>query len=146
MPNHFHLLVTPLIEGGISQFMGKLATGYSMYFNKKSERTGRLFEGTFKSIHVDSDQYLKYLFSYIHLNPVKLYKSDWREEGLQDKEKAFNYVKSFYYSSLRECVGIPRKEVVILDKSKFPVNFETEQKAKQEIFDWLNYDLDLDQG
>ena len=68
MPNHFHILATPLVEGGMATFMRKLATGYSMYFNKKHHRTGSLFEGRFKSEHVDSDNYLKYLFSYIHLN------------------------------------------------------------------------------
>jgi len=50
MPNHFHILVTPLVEGGLITFMRKLATGYSMYFNKKHHRTGSLFEGRFKSV------------------------------------------------------------------------------------------------
>jgi len=71
MPNHFHLLIKEKRAGGISEFMKKISTGYSMYFNKRYERTGRLFEGTFKSVHADSDEYLKYLFAYIHLNPIK---------------------------------------------------------------------------
>src|SRR3989338_2657209 len=48
MPNHFHLLIREKMENGISLFMEKLSTAYSMYFNKKNERTGGLFEGTFK--------------------------------------------------------------------------------------------------
>ena len=67
MPNHFHILLTPAVEGGVHTFMQKLSTGYSMYFNKKYERTGVLFEGKFKARHADSDEYLKYLFAYIHL-------------------------------------------------------------------------------
>src|SRR3989344_8657918 len=39
MPNHFHLLLTQIEEDGISKFMQKLSTGYSMYYNKKYERT-----------------------------------------------------------------------------------------------------------
>ena len=48
MPNHFHILITQTEEGSISKFMQKLTTGYSMYYNKKYERTGSLFEGKFK--------------------------------------------------------------------------------------------------
>src|SRR3990167_6058915 len=49
MPNHFHLLVREKTEGGISKFMSKLMTAYSMYFNKKNSRTGRLFQNTFQA-------------------------------------------------------------------------------------------------
>ena len=45
MPNHFHLLIREKEENGISLFMKKLLTGYSMYFNIKYQRTGKLFEG-----------------------------------------------------------------------------------------------------
>src|SRR3989344_3214113 len=72
MPNHFHLLLTQAQDGGISKFIQKLSTGYSMYYNKKYERSGTLFEGKFKSQHAGEDNYMKYLFSYIHLNPIKL--------------------------------------------------------------------------
>src|SRR5665213_2524311 len=55
MPNHFHILVKETKEGGISNFMEKLQTGYSMYFNKKNERVGPLFQGRFKAQHVVHD-------------------------------------------------------------------------------------------
>ena len=63
MPNHYHILVREKKENGISTYMRKLLTGYSMYFNKKYKRTGKLYEGVFKSIYVDKDTYLKYLYS-----------------------------------------------------------------------------------
>ena len=72
MPNHFHILATENIDYGISKFMQKLSTAYSMYYNKKYNRTGSLFEGKFKAQHLNKDSYLKYIFSYIHLNPIKL--------------------------------------------------------------------------
>src|SRR3989344_5794707 len=56
MPNHFHILVSEIIENGISKFIWKLLTAYSMYFNKKYKRTGRLFEGTFRAEYVDSSK------------------------------------------------------------------------------------------
>ncbi len=72
MPNHFHLLVQERIEGGIARFMQKLITGYTMYFNKRYQRTGPLFSGVFKSRHVADDRYLQHVVSYIHLNPLDL--------------------------------------------------------------------------
>ena len=78
MPNHFHILVREKIENGISTYMRKLLTGYSMYFNKKYKRTGKLYEGVFKSTHVSNDNYLKYLYSYIHLNPAKLINKNYK--------------------------------------------------------------------
>ena len=79
MPNHFHLLLTALSENGASIFMQKLSTAYVMYFNRKYKRVGSLFEGKFRSTHVDNDVYLKYLFSYIHLNPLKIQDTSCRK-------------------------------------------------------------------
>ena len=57
IPNHFHLLIYEKSNSNISLYMKKLLTAYVMYFNKKYERTGSLFEGKFKSQHSDSDGY-----------------------------------------------------------------------------------------
>ena len=80
MMNHFHLLVKETKEGGIVKFMVKLLTAYSKYFNKKYERTGSLFESEFKSKHLSTDEYLKYMFAYIHLNPVKILNPNWKKK------------------------------------------------------------------
>jgi putative transposase len=71
MPNHYHLLLKEVTEGGISKFMHKVGTGYTLYFNGLNERSGSLFQGTYKAKHLADDRYLKYLFEYIHLNPVR---------------------------------------------------------------------------
>jgi putative transposase len=139
MPNHFHILVTEKIEGGISKFMQKLSTAYSMYYNKKYNRTGTLFEGRFKSKHLDTDNYLKYVFSYIHLNPVKLIDKDWKEGGIKNKEKAFDYLGSYRYSSFVDYLDVDRPEVVILDRLNFPDYFPKKDDFKAEIFDWFSY-------
>src|SRR3989344_1438433 len=73
MPNHFHIvLISTRLHLGeednsISKFMRKISTSYAMYFNKKYKRTGGLFEGTFKSRHIEEENYFNYIFSYIHL-------------------------------------------------------------------------------
>ena len=137
MPNHFHLLLREKKEGGISMFMEKFLTAYSMYFNKKNGRTGKLFEGVFKAIHVDNDEYLKYLFSYIHLNPVKIIDPLWKESGISDKEKAKQYLGNYPYSSYFDYLGRARGENLILNKEAFPEYFENSKEFEQFIDDWL---------
>jgi len=67
-PNHFHFLVTPLVEKGIEKFMQKIG-GYTRYFNEKHKRNGALFQGKFKSKHISTDnRYLLHLSAYINMN------------------------------------------------------------------------------
>ena len=135
MPNHFHILCFEKIEGGISKYMRKLMTAYSMYFNKKYKRTGKLYEGVFKSRHASSNNYLKYLYSYIHLNPAKLIDKNWRERKGRDSKKLLEYVFSYGYSSLKEYMHFKSH---ITNSAKFPNYFEKPINHKQELFEWLN--------
>lgn len=138
MPNHFHLLIRERGEGNISLFMKKLLTAYVMYFNKKYERTGSLFEGKFKSEHVGEDNYLKYLFSYIHLNPVKLIDSKWKIEGIRDKSKAQKYALHYEYSSYASLGNESQKWNKIIHIKNFPRYFLNAAQYQREIFEWLD--------
>ena len=70
MTNHYHLLVeTP--DANLSQAIQWLNVSYAVYFNAKRQRCGHLFQGRFKSLLVDADEYLQHLSRYIHLNPVR---------------------------------------------------------------------------
>lgn len=69
MPNHFHLLIKQLQEGGVKEFMQKLINSYTKYFNTKHQRVGHLFQGMFKAVLVETDEQLVHLSRYIHLNP-----------------------------------------------------------------------------
>ena len=68
LPNHFHLLLSQVVDGGISEFIKRLSGGYTNYFNEKYERTGALFGGTFKRVHVSTEAQKQYLFAYINEN------------------------------------------------------------------------------
>ena len=138
MPNHFHLLVREKKENGISIFIKKLLTGYSMYYNKKYERSGALFENRFKATHADSDEYLKYLFSYIHLNPVKLIDAGWKENGVADKLKAKQHLKEYKYSSYNDYV-LNDNNMNILNKSAFPDYFSGFKDFENFIDEWLSF-------
>ena len=139
MPNHFHLLVHEKNDNGITIFMRKLATAYSMYFNVKNERKGKLFEGPFLSSHADSDDYLKYLFAYIHLNPIKLIEPKWKETGLMDGSNASDFLDSYEYSSYSDYLGKHRDYGEIIAKEAFPDYFKEDTEFEQYIADWLNY-------
>jgi len=72
MPNHFHLLLESAQSAGLSELMRRLLTAYTIYFNRRHERYGHLFQGRFKSLVVDKTQYLISLSRYIHLNPTTI--------------------------------------------------------------------------
>ena len=139
MPNHYHLLVREITENGISTFMHKLSTAYTMYFNLNRRRTGALFQGRFKATHADTDEYLKYLFSYIHLNPVKLIEPDWKEHGIKNPSKAEDYLASFPYSSHMDYLGNKREFSKILNRPAFPDYFPKKGSFSHCVNDWLNY-------
>ncbi len=67
-PNHYHLILKQLEEKGIEKFMQKVGNGYTKYFNNKYDRSGVLFQGAFKAIHIDSNEYLLYLSAYVNKN------------------------------------------------------------------------------
>jgi hypothetical protein len=70
MSNHYHLLLeTP--EGNLSQIMRHINGAYTTYFNVKRKRVGHLFQGRYKAILVEADEYAAQLSRYIHLNPVR---------------------------------------------------------------------------
>ena len=135
MPNHFHFLVREKTENGISKYMLKLMTAYTMYFNKKHNRIGKLYEGTFKSIHSDKDTYLKYLYSYIHLNPAKIINSNWKKDKERDTKTLLKYIFDYPYSSIKEYID---KNFRIINPSPFPAYFEKITDHKKELFEWLS--------
>lgn len=140
MPNHFHILIKVKSDKDASLFLQKILTSYSMYYNKKNNRTGALFQGKTKSEHVNEDNYLRYLFSYIHLNPVKLIDAGWKERGIKDLDKTLDFLNKYQYSSFLDYTDIKRPEEKILNKTEFPEYFESPQEHLQELTNWLTYD------
>ncbi|OGM14318.1 hypothetical protein A3A76_00025 [Candidatus Woesebacteria bacterium RIFCSPLOWO2_01_FULL_39_23] len=72
MPNHFHLLIKQKTKNGMTKLLRSISTTYAMYFNKKYDRVGPLFQGRYKAALVDNDNYLIHISRYIHLNPLDL--------------------------------------------------------------------------
>lgn len=68
LPNHYHLLVKQLVDDGLGEFIRRVGSGYTTYFNNKNLRSGALFQGVFKRVHVETDEQYLYLFAYINKN------------------------------------------------------------------------------
>lgn len=100
MPNHFHLLIRQTDDKGIQTYLSNFLNAYTRYFNKRHERKGPLFEGTFKSVLIDSDEQLIHVSRYIHLNPVVA--------SLVEKDSITNYK----WSSLSHYLSLSQDDVV----------------------------------
>ena len=103
MPNHYHLIVEQIEDGGISKFLQKVMTGYTMYFNTKYNRSGALFQGKTKSNHIDTDIYYNQVRSYVELNPVELFDKNWGKTGrVVLTRKASEQLKGYLWSSCKD--------------------------------------------
>ncbi len=69
MPNHYHIIVKANRQEDISKFAQRLANSYTLYFNKKYDRKGRLFESTYKEVVIRTDEQLVHVVRYVHTNP-----------------------------------------------------------------------------
>jgi len=123
MPNHFHILIRERTDGGISMFMKKISTGYSMYFNEKYNRTGILLGRPFRAKHIDNESYFNWVFLYTHVNPVKLINPKWKDSGVPSTNKVREFIENYKYSSYPDYFVGDRTESIILNKNIFPGNF-----------------------
>lgn len=100
--NHFHLILSPLVDNGIEKFMQRVG-GYTRYFNEKHDRSGVLFQGRFKSKIIEDNNYLLNLSAYVNFN-------NRNENG--------DLISEFSKSSLEEYTkdevkGLCSKEIVL---------------------------------
>ena len=95
--------------------MQKIGTAYTMYFNKKHNRTGTLFSSRFKAKHVDTDEYLKRLVNYVHSNPAEIFEPGWKQGDVQDEALLRRQLLGYRFSSLPDYEGGARLEGQILN-------------------------------
>src|SRR3989344_463845 len=90
MPNHFHVLIKEIVEGGISLYLQKIEIAYTKYFNNKYHKSGYLFQGPYQSVHIENNEQLLHLSAYIHKNIGEFKK--WK-----DKEYSYRWSSYQYY-------------------------------------------------
>lgn len=121
MPNHYHFLLRQDGETAVSHFIGVLFNAYAQALNRQIDRSGALFEGRFKDVHVDNDGYLLHLCRYIHGNPVKV--------GLVAS------LEEWLYSNYLEWVG--ERPGTLVDDDFVNDFFPNRQDYKEFVLDYL---------
>lgn len=132
MPNHYHLLISPLIENGIALFMKKLNMGYAKYFNERYRRSGALWQGKFKRILVEHEAHFNYIPYYIHLNPLDLKFPEWRTGNVLHTNDALAYLHTYRWNSHLDYIGIKNFPSVSYRDFLSPL-FGTRNKYEQSI-------------
>ncbi len=143
MPNHFHLVLRQKVENGISVYLKKVFTAYSMYFNTKYEHSGVLFQGRFKSRHIDNEAYFRYIFAYVHLNPLSILQPDWETKGFADSGAARLFLGEYSYSSYVDYSVGNRAERALLAHDDIP-EFLMTQNDFEQLFHCVSQDITED--
>lgn len=137
MPNHFHLILREIKEGGIVRFMKKLG-GYSYYFNRKHERVGGLFQGRFKAIPIEAEEQLLYLLVYVNvINPGQLVEPDLKKQGIKDIRLILKKAESYQWATHQEYLG--KRNSLIIDKRNLVemLSLESPQRYRELVGDIL---------
>ncbi len=137
MDNHYHLLLSELIEGGLTLFLRKLNIGYAKYFNEKYERAGTLFQGRTKKVLIEQHAHFLYILHYLHLNPLDYLKGaeEWRvrsKGSIRDMHEALDNLDSYRWSSYLDYAG----------KKNFPSILTTDlfqEKPGEYVHELQNY-------
>lgn len=106
MPNHYHLLIRELAEGGIARYMQRIGNAYTKYTHAKYGSSGHTFQGRYQTSHVKDSEYLMHLSAYIHRNPREL--KSW-------KGREIEYPWSSYQDYMKEnrWGGLLAQEVIL---------------------------------
>ena len=92
MPNHFHLLIQQKSLDWIDRFMNSFCTRYSIYFNKRYQRVGKLYQGLYKAVMVTTDEQLLHLTRYIHKQALALQGTAWEREMQEQPSSYMDYI------------------------------------------------------
>jgi putative transposase len=135
MNNHYHLLLSERIEGGLSQFLRKLNVGYAKYFNERYKRSGTLFQGRTKKILIDNDAHFLHILNYIHFNPLDTLEGawDWRERKITQSNEALDLLQKYRWSSYLDYIKT-KNFPSILTTSLFLEVFNNDYKGQVEKY------------
>lgn len=144
VPNHFHLLLQEIREGGIAKFMQRLCGSMTMAFNSKYQEAGSMFQSSYKGKTVDEDTYLRYLAFYIQIKNVLEQRPGGLRKALSEFDAAWEWALAFPYSSLGDYVYARPSPVIEpeLLLSMFPDPNAFKREAYEMLSDRINRDDD----
>lgn len=149
MPNHIHLLVRQIRDGGITKFMRKFGAGYAGYFNKKYNRQGYLFQGRFRAVAIKNDAQMKAVFVYIHTNPASIIDPKWKdfqsENGSREiPQKIIELIESYKWSSYVDYLKTENGSQGDIIKRDFFNAILNIDERKKLVCDWVFYKKGID--
>ncbi len=108
MGNHYHLLMSERVDGGLTKFIRRLNVGYANYFNERYKRKGTLFQGRTKKILINTDAHFLHILNYIHANPLDLSRDGkgWREKKMTSAAAALQNLEKYRWSSYLDYTGV----------------------------------------
>ena len=105
MPNHIHIVLKEIVEGGLGKFMHRVGMGYSKFINEKYTESGSLFQGAYKARRIDDESDLRNLLVYTMIkNPFELYPGGLTH-ACREFDKAFEHALAYPFTSLAEYLG-----------------------------------------
>lgn len=145
MPDRYYLALREIRDGGITRFMLKLSTAYSMYFNRKMARKGALIQSPYRSERVEGERHSGYIFSFVHLNPVGLLPGEagWARVGIKNILSARDFLKKYQYSSLPDYMEQGRRaQSKIIKPEGFSWKYTSIEHLNDSLLDWLAHKPD----
>ena len=130
MPNHFHFLLQQHIENGIQAFMSDLQNSYAKYFNQRHDRSGALFQSSFKGLHLETQEQMLHVARYIHLNPIT-----------SNILKSIDNLETFEWSSYYDYLG--KRSHSFVDRTQLMNEFRSIADFKTFISDQISYQQTL---
>lgn len=128
MPNHFHLFIYQHQSGAMTGFIRSLLTSYSRYFNKRYQRSGPLFESSYKASMISDDSYLQHISRYIHLNPRQ-----WRSHEYSSLQ--------YYLQQTEETWIRPARALDLFESPEEYLKFVEDYTGHKQMLDILKHEL-----
>ena len=143
LPNHYHLLLYEVVEGGILEFTKRLGNAFTKYFNIKNEgRSGYLFQNSAKIIPMTNDRQYLYIPYYIDINPLDLIFPNRKNISIRDNKKALDFLRTYKWSSFKDYFGGGGMEQII-NKDLFYELFDVKPAAyEKELLKLLTCQVD----
>lgn len=135
LPNHFHLLLEEIRDNGISKFMQRLCGSMSMASNAKYSEKGSLFQGSYKSRTVDTDNHLSYLPFYVQVkNVLELYPGGLKA-ALHNFDDAWQWASRYPFSSFAPYVTGTSSPII--DRERYLELFSDVSLSKEDYREML---------
>jgi hypothetical protein len=137
---HDHLYLVPNVENSVPSLIQKLNNGFAKYYNLKHNRKNTLFGDRYKSILVGTEFQSDAVSRYVSIiNPLDVFQSGWREEGLKDWEEAFNFLKNYQFSSFPDKIGARRAKILAPPEilERYSILYKDEKECQKYVEEFL---------